>query len=135
MSPSWVLKRRVSDGVRYEVRFRLGGRGPQLYGGRFTRRRDAEARARWVDGEIAAMRVPAIKALRERPPSRTLDDWGEVWASSRIDVAPATQENYRKHMTRWGALGKLPADEVSPADVARFVSTLGDLRASSVKRY
>lgn len=134
MSP-WILPRPTASGLRYEVRFRLGGRGPQLYGGRFRRRRDAEARARWIDGELAAMRVPDVKALRDTPPSRPLSEWGKAWADSRIDVGPATRENYRKHMARWDALGKMDALAITPADVQRWIGTLGDLKASSVKRY
>jgi Phage integrase family/Phage integrase, N-terminal SAM-like domain len=135
VSPSWIIKRMVADGHRYEVRFRLGGRGPQLYGGRFRRHADAEARVRYIEGEIAAMRVPDIRGLRQRPPSRTLAEWGQEWAGSRIDVSPATRGNYRRHMARWGRLGTRPAAELTPADVSRFVATLGDLKASSIKRY
>lgn len=135
MSP-WIVRRQTAGGgVRFEVRFRLGGRGPQLYGGRFARRRDAEARARWIDGEIAAMRVPDIRALRDSPPSRTLDEWGREWAEGRIDVSPATRANYQKHMTRWGALGRRHPAEIGYADVQRWLGTLDDIKASSVKRY
>lgn len=134
MSP-WIIKRQTESGARFEVRFRLGGRGPQLYGGRFTRRKDAEARARWIDGELAAMRVPDVKAIREQPVGRTLTQWGEAWVASRIDVGPATREGYAKHMARWGALGKIDARHVTSSDVSRWVSTLGNLKASSIKRY
>jgi integrase len=131
----WIIKRRTLSGVRYEVRFRLGGRGPQLYGGRFKRREDARRRARWIAGELAAMRVPNLRALRDQGPVRPLSAWGAEWADSRIDVSAATRENYRKHMARWGALGRLDPQSVSPSDVVRWVSTLGDLAPSSVKRY
>ena len=70
MSP-WILKRATGDGPRYEVRYRLGGRGPQLYGGRFRRQADAQARARFIEGEIAALRVPDLRAPAALPPSRT----------------------------------------------------------------
>ena len=59
MSAAWIKRRKLSSGtLRYEVRFRLRGRGPQLYAGRFKTRRDAEVRKRWVEGELAALRVP-----------------------------------------------------------------------------
>lgn len=135
MSPGWIIRRPIGEGVRYEVRFRLGGRGPQLYGGRFKRRKEAEARLRWIESEIASMRVPDVRSLRERPVSRTLAEWGAAWADSRVDVAPETARNYLKHMARWGALGKMPAERIAPADVQRWVSTLADLKPSSVKRY
>lgn len=134
MSP-WIIRREIAAGVRFEVRYRLGGRGPQLYGGRFARRQDAVARVRWIDGEIAAMRVPNIHALRDAPTERTLGQWGDAWIASRIDVSAATQTNYSKHMARWGAIAAMDVQTISPADVQRWISTLGDLRASSVKRY
>lgn len=135
MSPAWILKRPVSNGVRYEVRFRLGGRGPQLYGGRFKTRKEALARARWIEGELAAMRVPSIHALRDQPPGRSLAEWGRMWADSRIDVGEATRDNYRKHMARWGKIASLDPAAMTHADVSRWVATLTDLKASSVKRY
>jgi integrase len=133
---AWIVRRVTTRGlVRFEVRFRLGGRGPQMYGGRFTKRRDAEARVRWINGELAAMRVPRVKALRDASPSRTLAEWGNAWVDSRIDVSSATAENYRKHMARWGDLGRRDPLSVAPADVARWIGTLSNLKPSSVKRY
>ena len=61
MPSSWIERR----GDRYRVRFRVGGHEPEKrYAGTFKRMRDAERRRRWVEGELAALRVPDIKALR-----------------------------------------------------------------------
>ncbi len=58
---------------------------------------DADARARWISGEIAAMRVPDLPALAEEPlPVVTLRVAALRWRESRIDVAPATRETLRK---------------------------------------
>ena len=38
-------------------------------------------------------------------------------------------------MARWGALGKMIPEAIEPADVARWISSLGDLQATSVRRY
>lgn len=135
MSPAWIIARATGGGVRYEVRYRLGGRGPQFYGGRFHLRREAVARQRWIVGEIAAMRVPNVHALRERAPSRALAAWGGEWVASRVDVTVATRANYANHMGRWGHLAHRDPHGLTPGDIRAWVATLTDLKASSVKRY
>ena len=67
MSPSVYVERRTNDrGNSYRVRYRLGGReSALLYGGGFRTKSDADARARWIAGEIAAMRVPDLSVLAE----------------------------------------------------------------------
>lgn len=64
MPSSWILTRQTKNGGRrYRVLYRLGGREtPQAYGGTFTRKEDALTRKRWIDGELAALRVPDVKA-------------------------------------------------------------------------
>ena len=56
MSPSVYIERRKNTrGNSYRVRYRLGGReSVLLYGGAFRIKGDADARARWISGEIAA---------------------------------------------------------------------------------
>jgi hypothetical protein len=55
VSPSVFIVRRATKrkGIRYHVRYRLGGREsrPQ-HAGAFDTRREADARARWVAGEL-----------------------------------------------------------------------------------
>ena len=76
MPTVWIEKRVMQGGgkIKHRVKFTLGGRDsrPQ-HGGQFERRRDAEARKRWVAGELAAMRVPDFALLAraaDRPDAR-----------------------------------------------------------------
>jgi integrase len=99
MSPSvYVERRKTGRGSSYRVRYRLGGReSGLLYGGSFRIKGDADARARWISGEIAAMRVPDLPALAEEPPAVVALRVAALrWRESRIDVAPATRETLRK---------------------------------------
>jgi hypothetical protein len=48
-------------GLSHSVEYRLGGRESQTrYGGSFKRKEDALKRKRWLDGELAATRVPTF---------------------------------------------------------------------------
>ena len=104
-SPSvYVERRKTSRGSSYRVRYRLGGReSVLLYGGSFRIKGDADARARWISGEIAAMRVPDLPALAEEPPPVVILRVAALrWRESRIDVAPATRETLRKSIAHAG---------------------------------
>lgn len=65
MAGSWIVTRATKDGgKRYLVRYRLGGReSVQRYAGSFRTRAEALERRRWLDGELAAMRVPDLSTL------------------------------------------------------------------------
>jgi hypothetical protein len=85
-----ITRRRVASGVRYVVRYRLGGRAyPIVHGGSFTRERDATARRDFSAGELAAGRNPAkaLQALAAIPVRRTLRAEFDKFITSRIDVA------------------------------------------------
>jgi hypothetical protein len=98
MPSSWIVTRSVgSGGRRYLVRYRLGGReSTQRYAGSFRTRTEAVERRRWVDGELAAMRVPDLARLgREPARAPTLAGAVAAYRESRIDVAEATRVNIR----------------------------------------
>jgi hypothetical protein len=66
MPSSWIVRRESASGPRYLVRFRVGGReSAQQYGGSFRRQEDARARKRYIDGELAALRVPDLNLLEQ----------------------------------------------------------------------
>jgi hypothetical protein len=68
MPSSWVARRKTRSGVRHRVMFRVGGReSASRYAGSFRTLREAAARKRRVDGELAAMRVPDLSVLAEAP--------------------------------------------------------------------
>ena len=82
MASAWIVRLRTPSGERrHEVRFRVGGReSAQRYAGSFRTRAEAIERRRWLDGELAAMRVPDLSALqRERVRAPTLADAAEAY--------------------------------------------------------
>src|SRR5512133_2971996 len=96
MPSSWIVTRATKDGSRrYLVRYRLGGReSAQRYAGSCRTRAEALDRRRWVDGELAAMRVPALSTLGSDPArAPTLAEAVAACRGSRIDVAEATRIN------------------------------------------
>lgn len=80
MASIWLTTRAAKDGSkRFRVEFRAGGReAPTQYGGSFKRKADAEARRRWIVGELAALRVPDIRQVAQAAPA-TLRTVAEAW--------------------------------------------------------
>ena len=136
MPSSWIITRHAEDGgKRYLVRYRLGGReSAQRYAGSFRTRAEATQRRRWIDGELAAMRVPNLSSL-EREPVRApgLAEAVEAYRQSRIDLAEATRVNIRTSLNLIvGALDDARrVDRFSPQDIADVV---GRLHATGYKR-
>lgn len=128
MPSSWIITRRAGDGgKRYLVRYRLGGReSAQRYAGSFRTRADAVERRRWVDGELAAMRVPDLSKLELRPArAPKLADAVEAYRESRIDVAEATRVNIGTSLNLIvGALDAARVDAFSPQEIADAVTRL-----------
>ena len=127
MASSWIVTRTTkSGGRRYRVEFRAGGRESKLrYGGSFKTKQEALARKRYVDGELAALRVPDYRAL-ERGPKRapTLAQAYERWQASRIDVSAATATYQRSAIRRAKPLLGQPVDAIATADIAELVAGL-----------
>src|SRR2546428_1641805 len=93
VASSWIVTRRTRHGAkRYLVRYRLGGReSAPRYAGSFRTRAEALERCHWLDGELAAMRVPDLSALEHEPVrALTLADAVAAYRASRIDSAEAT---------------------------------------------
>jgi integrase len=91
-------------------------------------------RRRWVDGELAAMRVPDLSRLgREPARAPTLADAVAAYRESRIDVAEATRVNIRTSLNLIaGALdASRRVDGFSPQEIADAVTRL---HASGYKR-
>lgn len=136
MPGSWIVARRAGKGgKRYIVRYRLGGReSVQRYAGSFGTRTEAIERRRWVDGELAAMRVPDLSALEQEPVrAPTLSEAVEAYRKSRIDIAEATRVNIRTSLNLiLGALdGARRINAVSPQEIA---DAIGRLHATGYKR-
>ena len=136
MPSSWIVARRAGKGgKRYIVRYRLGGReSEQRYAGSFGTRTEAIERRRWVDGELAAMRVPDLSRLEREPvQAPTVAEAVEAYRRSRIDIAEATRVNIRTSLNLiLGALdGGRRIDAFSPQEIADAV---GRLHSAGYKR-
>jgi hypothetical protein len=84
-----IITRETGSGRRFIVRFRTGGRESALrHGGSFRTRRDAEHRARFIGGELAAGRLPDLNITV--PVRRTFAEVAERWRASRLDHAEQT---------------------------------------------
>jgi integrase len=126
MASCFIERRSSGRGVRYRVRFRLGGReSKSRYGGSFATMREARVRRDWIAGELAAMRVPDISALAEPEPAPTLREMATRWQASRVDVRESTLIQHRTALGRvLPELGDRPIDSLVPADVAGLVAKL-----------
>jgi integrase len=128
VASAWHVVRKTKSGeARYRVEFRDGGRDSRVrYGGSFKRKADADARKRWILGELAAMRMPELNSLtRKRVVAPSLREAAERWRESRVDVRDSTKVQHRVALARaLAVLGERPVDEVTPADVAELVAKL-----------
>lgn len=112
MASCFIERRSTGRGMRYRVRFRLGGRESKVrYGGSFSTLREARLRRDWIGGELAAMRVPDLSALSDPEPAPTLTDVARRWQASRVDVRESTTVQHRTAIARvLPRLGDRPVD-------------------------
>jgi integrase len=138
MASSWIERRSTGAGTRYRVRFRVGGSEdvPRL-AGTFGTAREAQARRAWVLGELAAMRMPDVHALRTSAPSPTLAEVAAKWRDSRVDVADGTAATHRVNLGRiLPKLGTRRLDTLEAADAAGLVTALHEdgLKRESIRK-
>ena len=97
-----------------------------LYGGSFARKDDARARARWIESELAAMRVPDLALIAPdavKPP--TVAEMAERWKATRVGVSAGTASTYTVNLSRIiPTLGARTASGIRPADVQELVAHL-----------
>lgn len=140
MATLTITRRHTSAGLRYAVRYRLGGRAyPIEHAGTFKVLKEAKIRRDLVGGEIAAGRNPRdlLRAILETPQVRTFADTFDAFTASRVDVAEATKANYASHRIRLvDELENRDPLSITWQDVQDVVAKLAaDLAASSVHRY
>jgi integrase len=134
MPSSWIIARPTKDGSRrYRVLFRLGGReSSQRYGGSFSTRHEALARKRWVDGELAARRVPDLRSTAQPVGTMMLRAAAARWQTSRVDVSPGTMQTYRVALGRLlPRLGDMFLEKLDAQTVADLVA---ELHAAKLKK-
>ena len=127
MASVWIRTRQTKEnGKRYRVEYRLGGRESRShYGGSFTTMREAKVRRDWIAGELAALRVPDLKLLREPVLAPTLAEAAQRWQESRVDVAEATKLQHRTALRKaLPVLGKRRLDTITAQDLADLVARL-----------
>jgi integrase len=127
-SASITPRKTKGGGRRFAVRFRLGGRAyPVEHGGSFPTLREARVRRDLIAGELAAGRNPRdlLRTLTEQPATRTFQQAFEDFIASRVDVAPATLENYKTARERLvPVLGSSDPLRLSWQDVQEAVTVL-----------
>jgi integrase len=127
MASAWITTRRTArGGKRYRVEYRLGGRGTRTrYAGSFRTMREAGLRRQWIEGELAALRVPDLTVLDEPKPAPTLRASAARWQASRVDVAASTAVFHRTALGRaLDVLGDRPVDSLTTDDMVDLVTQL-----------
>jgi site-specific recombinase XerD len=128
MASAWhVVRKTIGGEPRYRIEYRDGGRDSRVrYGGSFKRKTDADARKRWILGELAAMRMPDIRSLDDRTSrAPSLREAAHRWQLSRVDVRESTKVQHRVALARvLPTLGERQVDRIAPADVAALVAGL-----------
>lgn len=123
MASAYIIRRKTTKGVSYHVKYRLGGRSARVqHAGSFRTLAEARARANWVRGEIAAMRVPDFA-----PPTATeLDALTLPEALQRmIDERPDATAGTKK---TWGnCQAVVPVIPVSSFTVERAIKWVADI--------
>jgi integrase len=137
MPSSWIIPRATKSGdKRYRVLYRVGGaESKQSYAGSFPTKTEALARKRWVDGELANMRVPDLGALQEPARVPTITEAAKRWQESRVDVAEATRIQHRSSLhSLLPLVGTRRVDDFTAADVADLVAELAKTRKKETVR-
>jgi integrase len=84
-------------------------------------------RKQWVDGELAAGRVPELRLREPASNGPTVNMVAEQWRLSRVDASAGTDATYRVNLNRiLPRLGERCIDDLTPTDVAKLVADLWD---------
>jgi integrase len=126
MASAWIITRPTADGgKRYRVLYRPGGREAAVrFGGSFRTQREARIRRDAVAGDLAALRMPALR-LSEPVQLPTLADAAERWRASRVDASENTRLMHRSAVRAMlPLLGDRPLDSITAADVQELIGAL-----------
>lgn len=128
MARVWIRTGVTASGDnRYRVEFRPGGREERArFGGSFATKRLARIRAAWIEGELAAGRLPDLNLGATQPkPALVFEQVAHAWRDSRLDIAASTREQHRIQLDKLLPLmGTRPVSELEAADFAAAVVTL-----------
>ena len=134
MASSWIVARPTKAGGRYRGRprhrvvYRLGGAGsPHHYGGSFATKAEALERKKWIDGELAARRVPEITTTMTVTKADTLREVAERWKARQVHVTDSTRVLHRVALDRvLRTLGERQVNSITADDVQNLVTTLDE---------
>ena len=138
MSPVHIRARIVKDGKRYDVRYRLGGRGFKIHhAGTFRTHAEARARRDLIAGELAAGRDPRtlLEQLRNPPAPRTIGAVYDAFIASRVDVSAKTTAQYRNARASLGQLADRDPSETTPADWQGWIAANAHLAPGTLSQY
>jgi integrase len=131
MPSVWITSRTTVKGeTRWLVGYRPGGREAKpRHGGCFKTKRLATIRAGWIEGELAARRMPDLGSLEpaaSKAPQLTAAC--DAWRQSRIDVVESTRTLHRVALSRVlkTDLARKRVDEVTVDDVVAMVAAFAD---------
>ena len=143
MASLTITTRQRSDGPRYVVRYRLGGRAyPIVHAGAFRTLKEAKARRDLVAGEIAHGRNPAdlLEAIRKAAiptAAVSLTTWGERFLASRIDVDENTKKNYGSSIKKINeTFGDRDPKAITVSEIAEWIASLAeDRKPGTLQQY
>ncbi len=136
MAAASIVVRTTRGGERrFLVRFRLGGRAyPVQHAGSFRTLREARVRRDLITAELAAGRNPVglLRALASSvvgTTTITVNEWGERFLESRIDIDTNTTKNYRSAIRRIGeTFGNRDPATITATEVAEWIAGLAATR-------
>jgi len=138
MSSVSIRRRDAKSGPRFQVRYRLGGRGyPVVHGGSFPTLREARLRRDVVAGELAAGRNPAetLRALVETPQRSTFAQVAADYCASRVDASEGTLRNLDVHSKLLSeTFGTADPNAITAAEVTAWIAA-APLKPSSLRVY
>jgi integrase/recombinase XerC len=141
MSSVSIRRRETKSGPRFQVRYRLGGRGyPLVHGGVFSRKREAELRRDVIAGELAAGRNPAallqsLTTFATVPVNPTLEQRFDEFIASRVDVGTSTKSLYRNARDSLGELARRDPATLTPVDFQSWVAANAGLSPRTLAHY
>jgi integrase len=83
------------------------------------------ARKRWIDGELAAVRVPDLSVAVEPERSLTVAEAAERWQASRLDIEESTRLQHRSAVRAMlPLLGSRRIDTITTTDITDVIAAL-----------
>ena len=134
MSSVWIRSRTAKDGSsRFLVEYRPGGAEERVrHAGSFRTKRLARIRVGFVEGELAAGRIPDLALTAQAATAPTFEQAAATWRASRVDVAETTSEQHRIQTDK--LLPLIGTRRIDTLDAAAFVDVVAKLHGAGVAR-